>query len=76
MKKLKHISILLFFFPMACGETDKAPVEKPMKEQPVKEQHIMSGYMKALEKAEEVQEKTDEAVARQEKAIDDAVGNK
>lgn len=76
MQKIQYIPVLLFFFLMACGETDKAPVEKPMKKQPVQEQQIMSGYMKALEKAEEVQIKIDEGVKRQDKAIDDAVGNK
>ena len=36
----------------------------------------MSGYMKALEKAEEVKEITDEVAERRERAIEEATGKK
>jgi len=67
LQKFKYIYVLLLFFLAACGETDKAPVKKP-----VKDDHIMSGYMKALEEAEKAQKKTNESLERQEKAIDEA----
>ncbi|MCK4951217.1 MAG: hypothetical protein KAS48_05315 [Gammaproteobacteria bacterium] len=71
MKIFKYISVSLLFFLMACDETDKAPAEKI-----VKDDHIMSGYMKTLEKAEEVQKKADEAVERRDKEIEEATGKK
>ena len=36
----------------------------------------MSGHLKAPEKAKEAQEKTDEAVKKQQQSIDEAMGNK
>ena len=71
MKIIQYLSVCFIFFLVGCDNTDHEPVEIP-----VKEGHIMSGHLKALEKAKEVQEKTDEAVKKQQQAIDEVMGNK
>ncbi len=71
MNIIQYLSVCCMFFLAGCDNTDYAPVDKP-----VKEGHIMSGHLKALEKAKEAQEKTDEGVKKQQQAIDEAMGSK
>lgn len=71
MKISIYIIALLIFFLTACGKAEENRTEKP-----AEEDHILSGHMKALEKAKEAQAIINEKTEKRQKEIDEAMGKK